>query len=171
MIFVVYMCPAVLCVEWWNCRYSNLIFRVHSVSNLLLPSSFLVTLSYKLRINLISIQETEILGLKSTLNWPADLINDVCSALFKSRWLIFHSDLYISRDGCWSRRKIETSIRFADERFPEWYASRFCVFSVSLTVAWFCSVPFEHCQTAFVGFLNCLMFYQIALIAASRFLV
>jgi len=58
-----------------------------------------VTLSYKLRINLISIQETEILGLKSTLNWPADLINDVCSALFKSRRLIFHSDLYISRDG------------------------------------------------------------------------
>ena len=71
------MRPARLYPDLPNCRYSNLISRVYSVSNRLLVSRFLVTLSYKLRINLISIQETEMRGLRSTLNWPADLINDV----------------------------------------------------------------------------------------------
>ena len=76
-VLVADMRPAGLHTDWRNCRYCNLISRVYSVSNLPLVLSFLVTLSYKLRINLISIQETEMLGLRSTLNWPADLINDV----------------------------------------------------------------------------------------------
>ena len=72
------MRPARLDFDWRNCRYSSFISRVYSVLNRLLVSRFLVTLSYKLRINLISIQESEMLGsLRSTLNWPADLINDV----------------------------------------------------------------------------------------------
>lgn len=74
-----YMCSSVYLDEKKR-HHPDLIYRV-SFSTF--PpsdvSSFLVTftISYKLRINLISIRETEILGLKSTLNLPADLVNDV----------------------------------------------------------------------------------------------